>query len=530
MIKQIKKYYIPDRLSQVDSDFLSFEEEMISSTDQERILTLLNNNMKAKISNPYNSIILYICGLSNEFNFQTERSETIDGSPPDIDIDHDALEREKAIEWAVEYWGRDQVANIITHGTFKPKSLARSYYRVTEGPTTELSDILKMIPPPKYGREATLEEITTAHPELKEDKTYDSFYSAAEKLENMVSNFGIHAAGIVISNFPISDVVPTWKNGKADLITQFDKNEVEELGLIKFDFLGIDTLSIIKEALSLIKQEKDLEIDPYAIEDEDPKTYTMMEHGLLTGVFQMETSGMAKRLIKRIKPKNINELSDISALNRPGPLQAQLDEQYILNKNNGYPPDDLPSELAKVLEGSYWTLVYQEQVMAICSDLAGFTEKESDDIRRAMGKKDAKVLNAYKEKFLKGISENGALSTSYSEDLWESLVGFADYCLEGSTRILTIENGPVSVREIVENKQKVTVLSVDQDDMIVAQEISQWHNNGHKDVYRYTLSNELEIICTEDHKFMTEDGEMKTIDDIYSNDLSISVKKLIYLS
>ena len=153
----------------------------------------------------------------------------------------------------------------------------------------------------------------------------------------------------------------------------------------------------------------------------------------------METSGMAKKLILQIKPTSIEELSGISALNRPGPLQAGLDTQYIENKANGYAPSELPPQVAEILKTSYWTLIYQEQVMAICSDLAGFSQKEADDIRRAMGKKDVKVLNNYKKHFLAGCTTTGGLAIDYAEELWEDLLGFADYCLHGDTLIKTTE-------------------------------------------------------------------------------------------
>ncbi len=428
-MKKLHNFYLDDRLTKVDKDFLSYEEEMINGKDESLILGLLYNNQDGsiKLNNPHNSILLYVCGLTDIFDFDKARSDTIGGSPPDIDIDFDALEREKAIEWVVEHWGRDNVANIITHGTFKPKSLARAFYRVTEGSTKDLSDILKNIPPPKFGKEATLAEIVEKNSSIAEEERYTEFYSAAQKLENMISNFGIHAAGVVISDFPISDVVPVWKNSKAERITQFDKDEVEKLGLIKFDFLGIDTLSIIKESVRLIKSIKELDIDIFSIEDGDERTYKMMHAGLLTGVFQMETSGKAKDLIYKIKPESIFDISDISALNRPGPMQAGLDKQYIDNKNNGYKVDDMPDIVAEILKDTYWTLVYQEQVMNLCSQLAGFTLKEADDIRRAMGKKKKEVLDSYSQQFVTGCINSG-LTEAYASELWEELVGFADYC------------------------------------------------------------------------------------------------------
>ena len=528
MINQIKKNYISERVSEVDNDFLSFEEDMLSSADKESILSLLfllQNNQKIKLPNPHNSIILYICGLTDEFDFYKARSNTVGGSPPDIDIDHDALDRDAAIQWVVEKWGRDQVANIITHGTFKPKSLARSFYRVTEGNTQDLNEILKKIPLPKYGKEASYAEILEKNPAITSEDRYKDFHNFATVLEDMVANFGIHAAGLVISDHPVRDVVPTWKNSKADLITQFDMKEVENLGLIKFDFLSIDTLSIIKECVRLIEQEKQQKINPYGIPDGDNRAYTMLHEGLLTGVFQMETSGMAKKLITRIKPTSIDELSDINAINRPGPLQANLDDEYIRNKKNGYAPDHLPAQVAELLKTSHWTLIYQEQVMAICSELAGFSSKESDDIRRAMGKKDVDVLNEYKKTFIFGCVETGGLAQSYAEELWEDLIGFADYCLVGETKLLKnidTNNSDIGVKliDLMENP-KSTVFSLSEDGSILEQKISQRWNKGLRQVYTYNIGESMSVTCTPDHKFMLKDGSFKAIQEIYEEGLEL---------
>ena len=521
-MKNIKTNYIKKRLNQVDSEFLSFEESMISSKDLDTILALIDSPKKVSLPNPHNSIILYICGLTNEFDFEKARADTVGGSPPDIDIDHDALDRDKAIQWVVDHWGRDQVANIITHGTFKPKSLVRSFYRVTEGDQEDMSEVLKQIPKPKYGKEASLEEIIEVNSSIVEEARYEEFHEFASKLEDMVANFGIHAAGIVISDFPIRDVVPTWKNSKADAITQFDKNETEELGLIKFDFLSIDTLSIVKEAVKMIKQTTGNEIEPYLIPDGDKKAYTLLHHGLLTGIFQMETSGMAKKLILQIKPTSIEELSGISALNRPGPLQAGLDTQYIENKANGYAPSELPPQVAEILKTSYWTLIYQEQVMAICSDLAGFSQKEADDIRRAMGKKDVKVLNNYKKHFLAGCTTTGGLAIDYAEELWEDLLGFADYCLHGDTLIKTTE-GNVELKTIINSLDDFVVFSINERNQVLKQKVAQRWTRGIKPIYNYHLEDGSTITATEDHKLMTKTGDMLPIEDIYIQKLDLQL-------
>lgn len=524
-LKIIDEYIIEERLNQVDQDYLEFEVKMASDLDLERIAFTLMSKEKFN-SNPHNSILLYVTGLVNDFDFLKSRSDMQGGAPPDIDIDHDALDREEAIQWCVDYWGRDNVANIITHGTFKPKSLARSFYRIHEGNQEHLDELLKMFPPPKYGKEPTLAEVIEENPELPEDERYDSFLEFADRIEDMIANFGIHAAGVIISDFEIHEVAPLWKNSKADRITQYDKDECEELGLIKFDFLGIDTLSIIKECQKLIKENHNIEINPYSIEDGDKDTYKTLCNGYLTGVFQMETSGTAKRLILEVQPESVEDLSAISALNRPGPLQAGLDKQYIINKFNNAPPEDLPEAVADVLKASYWTLVYQEQVMEICSKIAGFTPKESDDIRRAMGKKKVSVLETYKEQFINGCQDIGGLAKDYAEGLWDNLLGFADYCLAGNTIVKTSSEN-TSIQDIVTNQTKSSVLSFDlQNQKQYYQHVTQWHTKGIKDTFTYTFEDGSEVTCTEDHKFLSDRNLMLPIDSMFLK--NISLKKVNY--
>ena len=527
-LRFINECILDTRYELVDEDYLEYEVRMSSDSDIARIVNLLiemRDYDLSPIPNPHNSILLYVTGLTNEFDFTKARSDMVGGAPPDIDLDHDALDREKAIEWCVDYWGRDKVANIITHGTFKPKSLARSFYRIHEGDSSELSELLKMIPPPKYGKEATLEEILEANPDLSTDERYSAFLEFADRIEDMVANFGIHAAGIIISDTDISHTVPVWKNSKADRITQYDKDECEDLGLIKYDFLGIDTLSVIKECQALIKENHDVDIEPYAIPDGDAETYKNLADGKLTGVFQMETSGTAKRLISDIKPESIEDLSAISAINRPGPLQAGLDKQYIANKLNNCPPDELPDQVAEILKASYWTLIYQEQILALFTELAGFDPKTSDDIRRAMGKKKLSVLEVYEPKFIEGCQSIGGLTADYAEALWKDILGFADYCLAGNTQVLlpTMTTRSKSIKDLVEGQYHGFLLSHDGDAETpwVAQPVSQWHSKGIKDTYTYTLEDGRQVTCTDNHKFLTQNFGMLEIDKIYEENIEL---------
>ena len=534
-LKHINDFIIDERYFQVDQDYLEYEVKMASDKDLERILfTCINKrdypNKFISWENPHNSILLYLTGISDYFDFTKARSDMIGGAPPDIDIDHSALDREEAIQWCIDYWGKERVANIITHGTFKPKSLARSFYRITEGDHDDLTELLKMVPPPKYGKEATLEEILEENPNLSEDERYSAFLEFADRIEGMVANFGIHAAGVIISDTDISDTVPIWKNSKADRITQYDKDECEELGLIKFDFLGIDTLSIIKSCQDLIKENHNIDISPYSIEDGDQKTYQNLADGKLTGVFQMETSGTAKRLIADIKPESIEDLSAISAINRPGPLQAGLDKQYIANKLNNCAPDELPDQVAEILKASYWTLIYQEQILALFTELAGFDPKTADDIRRAMGKKKLSVLEVYEPKFIEGCQNVGGLTSEYAESLWKDILGFADYCLSGETEVMlpSLTLSSKKLKDLVKNQYNGLALSYDLQDHEspwVVQRVTQWHSKGIKDVYRYTMADGSCVDCTENHKFLTQNNYMLEIDKAYSKKIKLKTIK-----
>lgn len=465
----LKTHYLEDRVSQVDSDYLSFEEDMSLDSDKITLLKILENSkhLTGTLPNPYNSIILYITGLTNAFDFQKGRSDTIGGSPPDVDLDFDSIDRQKAIDWTIENWGRENVANIITHGTFGAKSVTDKFFSIhnpnpadfpseqaLENKLVERSrkkkEIKDKIPDPLFGVEPNLHEVIygnedkgyNPHPELLEPE-YKNWYEITHALEGMVMNFGIHAAGLIISDSPVSDTIPVWykedkemqENGTKKTvkkwITQWDMKESEELGSIKFDFLGINNLSIIKETCKLIAKRYGIEINPWEIPDGDERTYKMMQYGLLTGLFQMETSQSAKDLIQLMKPESIGEISVISAINRPGPLLAGVHEQYAENKELGQPPADMHPKVAEILKPTYWTLVYQEQVMAIVSDLAGFSLVESDDIRRAMGKKKKSILQAYESKFVAGCVNSG-LTEVYASGLWEDLIGFSEYCFNAS--------------------------------------------------------------------------------------------------
>jgi len=309
-------------------------------------------------------------------------------------------------------------------------------------------------------------------------------------------------------------------------ITQLDMKEVEALGLIKFDFLAVENLSIIKEICKLIQDNKGVYIEPRGrnIPEDDPKAFKIMHQGLMTGLFQIETSGSAKDLIQKVLPTTLTELSDCEALNRPGPMSAGLDTTYADNKNNGYAPADLPPVVAEILKNNYWTLIYQEDVMKLATDLANFTLQEADDIRRIMGKKDGKMLAKWRTRFVEGAVKHANLSRSYVEELWEMLAGdpedpdnngFADYCLAGDTEVIGPGGDSWPIKQIVDRRHPIKVVTYDDNDEETTGRVTQWHDNGKQECFTYTMADGDTVTCTPNHKFMTEDGDWIDIDTAF---------------
>lgn len=445
LLQSVRAYYDPVRIASLDNDFLSFEEEMIIEEDLNLIVSGKRSNVK--VGNPHNSCILYATGLTDEFNFTKARVNTIGGSPPDIDMDFGAIGRPRVVESIVERWGRENVANILTRGTFQPRSLTRRYFKIMEPQVFSEEDaykikehyqfmkdnILSKIPDPIYGKEATLSEIVNgrteiddegnkhvvweAHPELASDPEYAGWYKFVSNLEGLVANFGIHPAGLIIADDPIYNYCPLWKNGTADRITSLDKDECEAVGLLKYDLLVINNLDIIQECIKLIENRHGVTISPWEIPDGDPKTFQLIQTGLLTGMFQVETSDSIKQMLIRVKPTSVDHLSIVSALHRPGPMENGFDEMYIHNRATGAIPQGMHPILMEITKTTQYCIVYQEQVMQICQDFGGFTGKESDDIRRAMGKKKEKVLAGYRAQFIDNAVANHQVAESYAEDV-----------------------------------------------------------------------------------------------------------------
>jgi DNA polymerase III subunit alpha len=366
-------------------------------------------------------------------------------SMPDIDIDFDDDGRGQVLRWVTEKYGKERVAHIITYGTMATKSSIKDVARVQRLPLAEADRLTKLIPDrfpegadgkaPKVSIENCLKYI----PELltarnSSDQNLSSTLRYAQMLEGTVRQTGVHACGVIIGADDLTNLVPLStavdkETNEEMLVTQYEGSVIEEIGLIKMDFLGLKTLSILKEALSNIKKSKGIDIDIDTIPIDDKKTYQLFSTGMTVGTFQFESAGMQKHLIN-LKPTQFEDLIAMNALYRPGPMQYI--PQFINRKHGREKIEYAFPVMEKRLHDTYGITVYQEQVMLLSRDLAGFTRGESDELRKAMGKKLIDKMNALKVKFMDGCQKNGFGPIEKLEQIWSDWAEFAKYAFNKS--------------------------------------------------------------------------------------------------
>jgi len=399
------------------------------------------------------SVVAYCTGITNidpiAYNLLFERFLNPDRkSLPDIDTDFDDEGRDKVIKYVVEKYGKNQVAQIVTYSTMAAKVSIKDVARVLDLPLQDSLALTKLVPERPgielnrllHAPESGLREKEGLSSEEMEDvkklrKAYEGsdlqakVLHEAEVLEGGVRGTGVHAAGIIIAPRDITDIIPVATSKETDLLlTQYQGKVIEDAGVIKMDFLGLKTLTIIRDALALIKRNRGVDIDIDAIDLTDKKTFELYQHGETNGTFQFESAGMQKYL-KELKPDKFSDLIAMNALYRPGPI-AYI-PNYILRKHGREKITYDLAEMAEYLEDTYGITVYQEQVMLLSQKLAGFSKGDADVLRKAMGKKDRATLDKMKSKFMDGAKAK-AFAEKTLEKIWTDWEAFAQYAFNKS--------------------------------------------------------------------------------------------------
>ena len=345
-------------------------------------------------------------------------------SMPDIDIDFCQERRKEVIQFVIDKYGRDQVSNIATFGTMKAKGVIRDVGRVLNVDLKEIDGICKMI-----GDAGTLDDALKENIELKthvdKDEQAGDLFKQALKLEGTVRNIGTHAAGVVIADQDLKNYLPLYRADET-IATQFTMTSVEEdCGLLKMDFLGLQNLTVIRKAVELIKETRGVEVEVRDLPLDDVPTYELLSRGETIGVFQFESEGMQK-LLRNAKPTLFGDIVALLALYRPGPLGSGMDKVFVECKHDPskitYPHPMCEAELKE----TYGVILYQEQVMRLANRLAGFSLKEADNLRKAMGKKKVEVMLKFKSQFVDGSVGNG-IPTETAEHIWDLMEKFAAY-------------------------------------------------------------------------------------------------------
>jgi len=345
---------------------------------------------------------------------------------PDIDIDFADDRRDEVISYVIKKYGKENVAQIATFGTMKARAVVRDVGRSLKFSYSEVDRIAKLIPP-EIGM--TIERALRTVPELKEitkrNEKVKKLVDIAKSLEGLVRHASTHAAGIVISKEPLTNYVPLFKGARDEVATQYAMGPLEAIGLLKMDFLGLRNLTVIGNTLKILKEKENVDIDMDKIPLDDEKTFHLLKKAHTVGVFQIESSGM-RDLLKKLKPEEFSDIIALIALYRPGPMGSGMTDDFIRRKHGLIPIKYLHPKLEPILKDTYGVILYQEQVMRIASDLAGFTMAKADLLRQAMGKKISVLLDQQRKEFVEGAVKN-EISRNIADRIFDLISHFAGY-------------------------------------------------------------------------------------------------------
>jgi len=385
------------------------------------------------------SLVAYAMGITDidpiRFNLLFERFLNPEReSMPDFDIDFCMNKREQVIKYVVEKYGENRVAQIITFGKLLARGVIRDVGRVLEIPLKTVDKIAKLIPEkPNMTLKRALKEDPDLRQNIESVENGKELLEHALKLEGLLRNAGMHAAGIVIADKPLVEYVPLCRGQNDEVVTQFEKNTLEEVGLVKFDFLGLKNLTVIDEAVTRANKNHSINMDIDKIPTDDKDTYELLASGNTTGVFQLESAGM-KNLLKKLKPSTFEDIIALVALYRPGPIGSGMLDDFVKRKHGTQEITYILPELEPILKETYGIIVYQEQVMQIAQKVGGYSLGSADLLRRAMGKKKPEEMKKHKQIFLYGdkkLGIEGAKFRGYDLDVAENIFSlmekFAEY-------------------------------------------------------------------------------------------------------
>ena len=427
---------------------------------------------------------------------------------PDIDVDFCEANRSRVIDYVRDKYGAETVCQIVTFGTLKPKAVIKDVGRVLEIPYGDVDRISKLIPEgPKL---KSLNQAFEESPELnalRDDSRYKKLFELALCLEGINRHQGKHAAGVVISDIDLQERIPLTLV-KGDKTTQFTMTEVEEVGLLKMDFLGLRTLTLIEEAVRLLKK-RGIEVDIDHLPLDDAKTFEMLSRGDSKGVFQLESSGFRK-LLKGAKPDRFEDIIALIALYRPGPLGSGMDQTYIDRKHGHEPITYLTDHLEPILGETYGCILYQEQVMRIANLIAGLSMSDADTLRKAMGKKKIKLMEKYRPAFVQGFVDK-EIKAEVAEEVWSQIAFFAEYgfnkCLPASAVISDADTGErLTIGELYADRRPLRVHALDDRWKLRPRAVTDVVSNGRKPVFELRTALGKRIVATGNHPFRTLGG------------------------
>jgi len=463
------------------------------------------------------SAVAYCLGITNvdplKYDLLFERFLNPERlSMPDIDIDFDDLGRAKVIDYVVQKYGRQNVSQIVTFGTMGARTALRDVARVLKIPLKEADQIAKTIPDGKVSLDVAFDTVDELKELLKSGREeIQTLFNASRALEGCARHTGVHAAGVIIAPGIVSDYVPvaTTKNKDEQVLTtQYAGEWVEDFGLLKMDFLGLSTLTIINDTCAILEDRMGSALDMDEIPLDDSRTLELFQKGDTSAIFQFESDGMRKWLVQ-LQPTSIDDLIAMNALYRPGPMD--MIPIYIRRKH-GKEPVDYPHEsLEPVLKATYGIPVFQEQVMQMAQVMGGYSLGAADILRRAMGKKKKSEMQAQRNRFVEGARELGVPKKTADEvfDMMDKFAGYGfNKCIEESTLITSADTGlQVPVRQLHEEGWKdFRVFALSEEGVLVPRGIEAVYYNGYKEVFELVTHKGLRISATSTHRFRVHKG------------------------